>query len=280
MTKMKIIAFRKTAPALVMAAVFLVGCGKKEEAADINAATATATESAPSKPATANKTLAYEHELNLNVSEEALPKVFNGVKAACLAEPDQGCTELSSGIRTGDYPSASVKLRAKPESVQKIVKGLSQQGRIVSQNSHAEDLSHSLADNAKKIQMLRDYRTQLEELRKQTGKDVETLMKVSKELAEVQSNIEALEGKQAGMVQRVQTELLTISMSVEGAGHQRSEVKHALAAFGANFSSALASAITAIAYMLPWAGLLVVVSVIISQWRQRRKRLQNKDQKS
>lgn len=277
---MKIIRFRKTALALVMAAVFLVGCGKKEEPADINAATAATAEPALSKPAAANKTLAYEHELNLNVSEEAMPKVFNGVKAACLAEPDQGCTELSSSIRTGDYPSASIKLRAKPESVQKIVKGLSQQGRIVSQNSHAEDLSHSLADNAKKIQMLRDYRTQLEELRKQTGKDVETLMKVSKELAEVQSNIEALEGKQAGMVQRVQTELLTISMSVEGAGHQRSEVKHALAAFGANFSSALASAITAIAYMLPWAGLLVVVWVIISQWRQRRKRLQNKDQNS
>ena len=277
---MKMMKFRKLASALILATVVLSACGKKEESADLNAASVAAAETSLSKPASANKTLAYEHELNLNVSEEALPKVFNSVKAACLAEPDNGCTELGSNIRTGDYPSASIKLRAKPDSVQKIVKGLSQQAVIVSQNSHAEDLSRPLADNAKKIQMLRDYRNQLEELRKQTGKDVETLMKVSKELAEVQSNIETLEGSQTGMVQRVQTELLTISMSVEGAGHQQSSVKQALHAFGSNFSSALAATITAIAYMLPWVGLLAVVWLIISQWRQRRKRQQNKDQNS
>lgn len=240
------------------------GCNKKDESAAMEPS------AVPAPAGKAASFLAYEHSLQLDTEEPKVAEVFEAALAACREAASDLCVVLESHVSSGRDASASLKFRAKPNGIRKIMAALSKQADVTNQSTTAEDLEAPIADAAKNLAMLKDYRSKLEALRGRASNDIDALIKVNHELAEVQSNIEASEGKHAHLVQRVDTEILNVSIhSLEHRAFWR-PIGFAIADFGSNFSQGISTAITGIAFLIPWA--LVLAGVMLGGrklWRRR-----------
>ncbi len=214
--------------------------------------------------------LAYERSLTLDVAEERIAAAYRAIESACRAAADAQCVVLDGQLRTDPYREAHLKLRATPDGVRRMSEQAGTLGTVVAQSSSAEDLTGPIADQAKQIEMLTDYRTRLEGLRGQAGRDIDALIRVHQELAQVQQQIESLAGEKARLVRRVQTETLTISIE---SGQQRSSwrpVHAALRDFGEHLATGLGGVITAAAVVLPWLAVLAALAWAWRLWRRRR----------
>ena len=216
--------------------------------------------------------LAYEHSIQLDAEEQKVAALHEAARAACAQDVANHCVVLQSSVSSGRAVSASLQLRAKAEGVRKIIALLAQQGGVINQSTRAEDLVRPIGDAEKKLAMLTDYRTRLESLREKAGANIDALIKVNQQLAEVQGQIEAMTGQRAHLLQRVETETLAIRInSVESRAFFK-PVAMALSGFGREFSTALAGAITAVAYLVPFGALfLIFMWVLLKLWRRWRK---------
>ena len=146
-------------------------------------------------------------------------------------------------------------------------------GEVASRNTSAEDLEGPIRDNAKRLDMLRSYREKLLALENKVGNNAEALIKLSHELATVQSELESATGVEARLMERVQMDLLNISIQSRTQRGFWSPVKRSLGDFGSNLSEGIASAITGAAYMLPWALILFIFGVVVRKvWRKVRRK--------
>jgi len=217
------------------------------------------------------KHLAYQHDVRIETEDAKVETIFNAVNDLCLKDTADACDVLDSHITTGTGAYASIAVRAKAEGIQKILAALAKQGNIASQSTKVDDLTEPLQDNAKKLDMLTDYRNKLEALRGRANNDIESLIKINKELAETQSQIESLNGQQAHMNQHVETQRLDVTIGTTGHQSSWQPVGEALKNFGDNISQGTASAITGLAYIVPWAlVILLFASVIRFIWRRWR----------
>lgn len=251
--------------ALLMLAA-MAGCAKKEESA------ATARAAAATTPNAASRYLAYQHAIQIDAEDNKVAAVFEAGQAACREAASDLCTVLESRINTGRSASASLKFRAKPGGIRKLIAALGQQAEITDQSTTAEDLASPIEDAAKKLAMLNDYRSKLEALRGRANSDVDALIKVNRELAQVQSELEAIAGNHAHLMQRVETEILNVS--IRSVHHQSfwRPIALALSDFGGNLSQGVSVAITGIAYLLPWVFPLVLLVWVVRRLRRRWKR--------
>jgi hypothetical protein len=219
--------------------------------------------------------LAYEHSVEIDAEEGQVVTLHDGAIAACRAASSDLCTLLESRISSGRDASASLKFRAKADGIRKLIAALGRQGAITGQSTSAEDLAGPIEDMARKLRMLGDYRSKLEALRDRSGSDVDALIKVNRELAAIQAELEANAGKQAYMMQRVETEILNVAIRADRKQSFWRPVRMALSDFGANLSQGLSLAISGVAYLLPWVVLLGVPAWIGRRlWRRRAQRAQ------
>lgn len=253
----------------------LTACGKgdpnggsgplAERAATLDRASAPQAES-PSRY------MAYEHAIQLEVEESRIAEVHQLAEAACLALVAEQCVILESRVSTGNGNYAQIRLRAKPAGIRQLMSSLSAQGKIASQSTTAEDLAGPIEDSAKKLAMLNDYRGKLEALRNKGSSDINAMILVNKELAQTQAEIEAISGERAHHLQRVNTEVLNLSISATGGRSSWNPVRRALNDFTDNLAHGLSGAITAIAYFIPWSiALLLIGWLARSLWRRIRK---------
>ena len=216
--------------------------------------------------------LAYEHSVDIDTAPDRLAAVHAAGVAACR-EAARACTLLASRIDSEPEPSATLKFRARPELIPRLVAALGKQGDVARQSTQAEDLSGPIADSARELAMLDDYRSRLESLRSRAGNDVDALIKVNHELAEVQSRYETAAGKRALLAQRVETEILDVSI---GTGRYKpfwTPIRRALADFGGNLAQGIALAVSGLAYLLPWLLMLAAAAwAARALWRRRRQR--------
>lgn len=249
--------------------VVVAGCSNKEDSAGV-AAPAAAVNQEPGQ--VARRSMAYEHVINLDAPEGKIVAVYESVQATCKAAVDDQCVILESSLRTGRYVHAHLKFRAKPSGIQKLMTELGAQGKVISQFTTAEDLAAPLEDTAKKLEMLVDYRSKLEVLHKRASNDVDALIKVNKELAQVQSEIEAMTGHKAGLVRRVETEILNVNLDSKETQSFWKPISDSLSEFARNLSNGISSVVTGLAYMLPW-GLTIAAFVWIGRklWIRRRR---------
>lgn len=251
-------------------------CNKKHEFGAAPAPMAAAPASSRAKQADslnkAARYLAYEHSINLDTEEQKISEIFQAAQTICGEAVDDLCTVLESRINTGREASASLKFRAKPSGIKKIIEALNKKAEITNQATTAEDLTTTIEDTAKKLAMLNDYRSKLEALRVRASSDVDSLIKVNKELAQVQSDIEEMTRNNTQLMQRVNTEILNISIrSVENLSFWR-PITLAMSDFGKNLSQGFSTAITALAYLIPWMfSLLLVIWVSRKLWSRRKK---------
>jgi hypothetical protein len=178
---------------------------------------------------------------------------------------------LDASIDGEPKAAATLTFRARPDVIPKLIAAVSQNAELARRSTRAEDLSGPIADSARQLAMLDDYRSRLEALRSRAGNDIEALIKVNHELAEVQARYEAADGKRVLLAQRVETEILNVAI---GSGrHQpfRAPIGRALREFGGHLAEGTSTAITGLAYMMPW---LLLMSVLAwggrRLWQRRR----------
>ena len=248
----------------------VAGCSRKEESgsfAEVSSAPASAN---------AKRYLAYQHAIHVDTEEHKIAAVYEAAQAACREAASDLCTVLESRISTGRSASASLKFRAKPDGIRKLIAVLGNQAEVIDQSTTAEDLASPIEDTAKKLKMLNDYRAKLESMLGRANNDVDALIKINRELAQVQSEIEAETGAHAHLMQRVETEILDVSIgSVQNRSFWR-PIALSAADFGTNLSSGVSIAITGTAYLIPWVFLLgLVVWGGRRLWRRRSTKNEN-----
>lgn len=216
--------------------------------------------------------LAYEHSVRIETAHDQVAAAHASVEAACRqAQPDP-CDILESRVNTGESPTAFLKLRATAAQVKALVAGLKDKGEVTDQTTSAEDLAAPIADATKQLAMLTDYRGKLEGLQAKAVNDVESLIKLNRELAEVQSRIEALAGQQAHLMKRVRTEVLMLRIETQGGRSAWQPVGRALRDFGRNLAEGTSTAIIGVAFLLPWAVVLGLFGWLLRWLWKRRKR--------
>lgn len=253
---------------ITMALLFAIGgCAKKEESVK-----RFETAEGRHSQASGSAYLAYEHAIGIDTEEGKVGLIFEAAQAACREAEVDLCTVLEAQINTGRAVTASLKFRAKPAGIRKLIAALGKQGEITDQSTSAEDLAGPVADGARKLAMLNDYRTKLEAMRERASRDVDALIKVNRELAEVQSQIEAMSGKQQHLMQRVETEVLNVTIRSDQHQSFSKPIARAFADFGRNLSEGISTAITGLAYLLPWVVVLGVPAWAIRRlWRRRKQ---------
>jgi len=116
--------------------------------------------------------------------------------------------------------------------------------------------------------MLSGYRDQLQTLARQRALDADALIKLHRELAEVQSQIDNAATSQAQLRRRVDTELLTVAVHEHAKAGRSREVRAALEDFGDDLLKGVAVLITFVASTIPFA---LAGSVGYFAWRRLRR---------
>lgn len=248
--------------------VNLTACAKKEDTGGV-----VSTPRTNSADKATNRYLAYQHAITVDTEEQKISAVFESVQSKCRSATDEFCEILESRLSTGQTASAFLKFRAKPSGIQKLIAAISKHAEVSEQSSSAEDLASPISDTTKKLEMLKDYRLKLEALRDRAKNDVDALIKLNKELAQVQSELEAINGKHIHLMQRVETEVLMVTIrSVQNQSFWR-PIAIAITDFGGNLSQGISVAITGVAYLIPWTLLLMFMAWAGRKfWRRWRAR--------
>ena len=214
--------------------------------------------------------LAYEHAVTIDTTPDRIAAVHAAGLNACRKAKAGGCTLLASSIDSGADGGATMKFRARPDLVPVLVAALGQQAKLVRQSTEVEDLSGPISDTARQLAMLQDYRQRLEDLRSRAGSDVDALIKVNRELADVQSSLEDATGKRAVLTQRIETDILNVAIRSDRHRPFWSPIGRALADFRGDLARGIASAISGLAYLIPWLLMLGVIGWAVRRlWRRR-----------
>ncbi|MEW6762444.1 MAG: DUF4349 domain-containing protein [Pseudomonadota bacterium] len=213
--------------------------------------------------------IAYEHEIELEVPSGQTRQLTRTVQQACAALPKRGCTLLEATVRAGADAGATIRMRVIPDGVNKVLKSLDGRATVVTQSSKGEDLAEPIEDSERKLAMLTGYREQLQTLARQRALDPEALIKLHRELAEVQSEIEKAATARAQLHRRVDTELLTVTLYEHAKTGGDSKVKRAVADFGEDLLQGLAMLITFVASTIPFA---LAGTICYFAWRRIRAR--------
>jgi hypothetical protein len=254
-------------PALALTAfVSLTGCHKKESfgvAATAPTAAMMAAPGAAPAPGQAPErgaTLAYEHEVSIELDRKLLPTRLREIESACAAGKPEGCTVLEVSLRTQEgYFTGTIRMRLAPSGVNPTIEQASQGGKLFSRSTRAEDLAQPIADTQRRLALMTTHRDRLAEIMKNKDLKVDQLITISKELATVQTQIDALSTDQATLRRRVDTHLLTLHLSPSEADYQarHTPISDSVRFFGRNFREAVADVIHFIAVLLPWTIVLL-----------------------
>src|SRR5436190_5828555 len=111
---------------------------------------------------------------------------------------------------------------------------------------HAEDLAEPVADTERELAQLTTHRDRLQELMKSKDIKLDSLITVSRELASVQSRIDEVATRKAGLRRRIDTELLSIDLRLPdyAVATEQTPVLDAFRSFGSNFKEAIANVIS------------------------------------
>jgi hypothetical protein len=154
-------------------------------------------------------------------------------------------------------------MRLPPNGVEPMVAIAGAGGHVVSRTTHAEDLAQPVADTDRQIALLTTHRDRLSEIMKSRELKIDQLIAVSKDLATVQTDLDAAASQRANLRRRLDTELLDIELSVEGAsyGGANTPVRDAIRSFSFDFANGIGMVISFVAVALPW--LVIVLPGII-----------------
>jgi hypothetical protein len=222
-------------------------------------------------------TLAYEHAVSVELDAETLPGRLRELEGVCKADGAGRCAILESALRWREStPSATLRMRVAPDNVDRLITLASRGGKIVGRNTHAEDLAQPVADAERDLALLGVHRDRLADIMKRKDLPIEQLITVSKELATVHAQIDSLNSTHANLSRRIDTDLLTIDLSLPMSIvlSERTPVADALRASGETFREALAMVIGFLSGLVPWLFVVLPGLILLRMfWRWLGRRL-------
>ncbi|MEN0038820.1 MAG: DUF4349 domain-containing protein [Cellvibrio sp.] len=218
-----------------------------------------------------NPYLSYEHNLSVELKKDAISEKYKALIDHCNADRENNCTILESELSSNNYSRGEIKIRIKPAGVNTFLALAGNKGEITNESTTVEDLSTLIFDTEKRIKLLQSYQDNLLELQKQAKGDIESLIKVSQEIANTQSQLEDLIGNNKKLMQRVEMDIIKVRLHSRYEASFWTPITTALDEFKENLSEGIASAITAIAYLIPWSVVFVILFFMLRFfWRKLR----------
>jgi len=237
---------------------------------------AAAATDAAAVPGVANKPgsfLAYEHEVSIRLPATAIAAHVAAVRDACMSERFGECSVLSEEQGAGEWPSGSLKIRAIPQAIQPLVKLGSEGGEISQRSTHAEDLADAVKDNGLRRLRLQTQHQKLSEILERRDLKVEDMISLTQQLAELETELQGAEQEAAQQQRRIQTNLLTLNFSSESVTVESSQIRQAIRGLGGIWDSSIATLITVVGALLPFAVFAGLVWLLVrSLLRMRRSR--------
>lgn len=259
---------------IVLPLLLLGGCNRASDPRAVNLYTEVASEQRR------DKSLAYEHTVSVELGPDVLPVRMKEIQDACATDKTYDCTLLDVSLRSAtSAPSGTIRMRLAPAGVAAFTATASKNGAIKEQITHAEDLAQQVTDTDRELALLTTHRDRLTEIAKDKNLKIDQLITVSRELATVQTQIDAAATTRANLHRRIDTELLTLKLNVpsETLAAQRTPVRDAFTSFATDFNDAIAQVIRFIAGLIPWLVVIVPGLILvrllwhaISRWLARR----------
>lgn len=166
-----------------------------------------------------------------------------------------------------------MRLRINPAGVDAIIAAAAAEGTISRRETTAEDLSDAITDTDTRMKMLTTYRDRLQALESQSKSNIDALIKVTSELATVQSDIERATRESETQRQRINTEIVKVDFDPQRHRAFWRPIREALESFASSLSAGIASAIVGVAFLLPWLVIAVPAFVLARVvWRRTRSR--------
>ena len=216
-----------------------------------------------------SKYLAYEHSMTIEFPKKEIGKAFNSIISFCSEDVINKCTILHSSLNAGSYASSNIKLRISPDGVEALLGVASEKGAITRRSTDVEDLQDAIVNGTKRLEMLIQYQNRLLKLEEQSSKNVDSLIKIAEELSKTQSDIEYATGVKAKLLQRTQIDIVNISIQRLDYTSFWTPISNSFSNFGENLSDGISETVNAVAYLLPWALiLLLLVYIIRTFWRK------------
>lgn len=221
------------------------------------------------------RTLAYKHHLVAEAPKEEIGRHIRSLSSVCAGL--EGCLVLESSVNErSNHAQGRFRARAVPEHVQHLNGVLEQEGEgidVVSRTTSAEDLAAPLTDVDRRLSMLRRQRNQLEALQEQAANDVDSLIKITQQLAHVQSAIEAAEGHSRSLRERVDMEVWTLQINAKASAGSTLEPLHqAVKDVPADLSRAAAMALSTLVILVPWLILILGFGYLLVFLMRRSRR--------
>ncbi|MGF1691005.1 DUF4349 domain-containing protein [Photobacterium kagoshimensis] len=216
---------------------------------------------------TDDSTLAYYHSVSVELQREDVEPRYQDLLDKCQQVTEYQCTLTSSYLNTDRYIQANVEVKILPTAVNDFLALASLEGETKNLSTTSEDLTGAIVDSEQRLAMLMGYKKELLDLKKISGQDVSALVQIASELAQVQSQIETAQGEQAKLKQRVNLDVVSVSLYSYEPPSFMTPIKDAGSDFITNLSESIGQAITAIAYLLPWLPILAIfVYVLRKAW--------------
>lgn len=249
--------------------VGLVAACSNTEQSEVNAVDAMGVAGLANAP---GEFMAYEHQAQVRLPVAEMPGRVAAVREACLADTHGKCTVLGEQMQSGDYPSASLVLRVVPAGVEPLVGLASQGGELAQRSTHAEDLAVAVHDSSLRQSRLRTQHARLHELMSRDDASAEDLIAISRELAEIETQLQQVEQESAQQQRRIATNLLTLNFAADQVTVATSELGRSFDSVVSVLDRSAAVLVVIVVAMLPFAVLGLVIYLLVRVWRRRRRK--------
>jgi hypothetical protein len=224
--------------------------------------------------------MAYSYQMALEAPAEQVGGLFEIHQAACEAAGPETCQIMSASLanQRADRVTGRLEVRALPDWLAEFRSGIENDteeagGRILSENTSAEDLSSPILDVRARLSAQISLRDRLQNLLENEGASVEELVNVERELARVQGDIESATSRLRYLERRVSMSQLGLQYTSIAVPIRRSTMNPVSAAFN-DFvgitAAGLGAVIRTIAGILPWLILIIpAIWLLRVLWRRR-----------
>lgn len=228
-----------------------------------------------SEPSDSRLYLAYRFATTLRLPADDLASTHDRHTDACFEAGPQVCQVISASVQNpnGPRPSGFLQLRANPAWIVEFRDTIATDieavdGEITADETSIEDLTSQIVDAEARLDARTTLRDRLQTLLETRDGELNELLRVERELARVQEQLDAQASVLAVLRQRVNTSTLTLSYVAKREIVEREQFNPIISALrdvGEVFSRALADVIRFIAGFLPW-----LIVIIPGVWLIRR----------
>lgn len=223
-----------------------------------------------------NSFLAYEHTLTIKISEAKLEQQYNQTIQSCSKNVEFQCVILGTRLETGSRRYAMIRLRINPKGLNKLIQTAAGEGRVEKKSTHVKDLARPIRDNTQRRSMLKNHQNQLLKLQNRPDNNIDSLIKISSELAKIQADLEYADGQNVHLMKRVKLDLVRFYFEVEHQNSFLNPIVKVLKDFSNIISEGVAHMIWVVGYALPWGVMIGFLGWIVRLvWKRAKRKSKN-----